>query len=359
MQSRVINLLRFPMAILVVFCHCKLLWGVQYNGVIENSSGHIAQALQIFFSEVIPHVAIPLFLFFSGYLFFNKGFSREIYFSKLKSRTHTLLLPYIIWCSIGYLIALYNKECSLSLLSYIQGFWDTSLWGGAGESMIAFNNMPADMPLWFLRDLIVIIILSPLIYFLIKHLRSAIIILLGIWWFSHIEPKPFGFGADTVFFFSLGAWFAINKIDFIESTKKFMPKVYIITVILMISDFIIVNDLFSETGRMGYNWYIFNAFIFTGALSLIHIASLIIQKTDITISQFWAPASFFLYAAHALYMIPLRIFLFDIFHPQSELGWIVFYFADIFAVITAAIIIFALLRKFTPRVCCLLTGGRI
>ena len=58
-QSKVIDLLRYPMAVLVVMCHCGFLDG---GGT----------AVQIFFSETLPHVAVPLFLLFSGYLFSRK-----------------------------------------------------------------------------------------------------------------------------------------------------------------------------------------------------------------------------------------------------------------------------------------------
>ena len=60
LQSRVIDLLRYPLAVLVVMCHCGFLSG---GGT----------AVQIFFSETLPHVAVPLFLLFSGYLFFKEG----------------------------------------------------------------------------------------------------------------------------------------------------------------------------------------------------------------------------------------------------------------------------------------------
>ena len=67
-QSVSIDLLRFPLCILVVLCHTKILFGIPGAGIPQ---GAFQQGLQIFLCEVIPHIAVPTFVFFSGYLFFG------------------------------------------------------------------------------------------------------------------------------------------------------------------------------------------------------------------------------------------------------------------------------------------------
>ena len=93
-------MLRFPLCILVVLCHTKILFGIPGVGVPE---GVFQQGLQILLCEVIPHVAVPTFVFFSGYQFFyNCSFDLNVWKRKLISRTRSQLLPYVIWCTIGF-----------------------------------------------------------------------------------------------------------------------------------------------------------------------------------------------------------------------------------------------------------------
>ena len=154
-QSRVIDLLRYPMAVLVVMCHCGFLDG---GGT----------AVQIFFSETLPHVAVPLFLLFSGYLFFKEGrFDGALYQRKLKSRFRTLFIPYIIWSTLCFIIAVAQGKITPTFLHYFQGLWDTELWNDGVSFSRTLPGYPVNMPLWFIRDLMILVLISPLIWFLL------------------------------------------------------------------------------------------------------------------------------------------------------------------------------------------------
>ncbi len=66
-----IDHLRFPMAAMVVICHCKLLYGISSDGTNIFPPEGMNTYFQIFLSEVLPHIAVPMFAMFSGYLFFR------------------------------------------------------------------------------------------------------------------------------------------------------------------------------------------------------------------------------------------------------------------------------------------------
>ena len=188
--SRVINLLRYPLAVLVVMCHC---------GFLDGGGA----AVQILFSETLPHLAVPLFLFFSGYLFFKEGcFDGKLYQSKLKSRLRTLFLPYIIWSTICFAIAVAQGQVTPTILHYVEGLWDTALWE---DGMVFSRNLPGypvNMPLWFIRDLMILAAISPLIWFLLQMTKGWGILMIAVWWFP-AHDKFFGFGADS---FSFSLW---------------------------------------------------------------------------------------------------------------------------------------------------------
>lgn len=194
--------------------------------------------MQIFFSETLPHLAVPLFLLFSGYLFFKEGnFDGKLYQSKLKSRFRTLFLSYIIWSTICFIIAVAQGQVTPTFLHYVEGLWDTALW----EDGIGFSRnlpgYPVNMPLWFTRDLMILAAISPLIWLLLQKTTGWGILLIAVWWFPN-HYKFFGFGADSLF--SLGALFSMKRINFAQFARKYAVPLYIAAGVMMAVDFIVM-----------------------------------------------------------------------------------------------------------------------
>lgn len=99
-QSQTIDLLRFPLALAVIFIHM--------NPVVVNlneanfqilSKEGLLNLIKITFSHVIGGIAVPCFFLISGLLFFSnyKNWNWEQYLNKLKNRVRTLLIPYLAW----------------------------------------------------------------------------------------------------------------------------------------------------------------------------------------------------------------------------------------------------------------------
>lgn len=353
-QSLCIDLLRFPLCVLVVLCHTKILFGIPGIGL---PSGAFQQGLQIFLCEVIPHIAVPAFVFFSGYLFFyHCSFDPALWKRKFASRARGLLLPYLIWCTIGFIIASSTGQCSFTLKNFIWGFWDTREWMELPSHIGA--AMPSDMPLWFIRDLMMMVILSPAIYRIVKKTGFALPLIAGIWWYSHWMPKITGFSSDIVFFFILGAYLAIRDVNFVEKTYRFRWGIHTAAAGLMVADFIIVNGNFTEYGSLKYCWPVFNAFVIFGMFSAIHIASTLSSKTERKKLAFWGGCSFFIYAVHYLYSPYLMEGLGKIWQPQTDLGFAAFFL--IFATLTtlSAIAGYHILKHLSPKTCNIITGNR-
>ena len=213
--SDVISLLRFPLAVFVVFIHVE---GRYFHfGSISTGSYLITH----FISNIICKVAVPTFFFISGFLFFLniEVFSREIYRKKLRKRIKSLLIPYIIWNTIAfviYMLAQYYGFNSfftkftltdniISNIVKIYGY--TSNWSGTSIISIPFTfRTPIDGPLWFVRDLIILSILTPYIYKIIHciGIYALIIFFVVLLLFGH--PS-----LTAVFYFSLGCYFSITK----------------------------------------------------------------------------------------------------------------------------------------------------
>lgn len=84
--SESINMLRFPLAILVVFVHG---FGADVDVSVLHASGLTGLAvydyIRLFFSVVIARSAVPIFFIISGYLLFLKveEYNKTVYISEI------------------------------------------------------------------------------------------------------------------------------------------------------------------------------------------------------------------------------------------------------------------------------------
>ena len=205
----IIKSVRLPLIILVTYAHS---YGAIREGYSLLRSGwDTYEILKILVSQTLVKVAVPTFFIMSGYLFFAnvERFTKEIYFQKIRRRIKTLLIPYVVW---NFLMAVKLGEISLN-------------------TFIA----PANMPLWFLRDLMIVSLLTPFIYLGVKRLGWWLVAILipiymtGIW---AIQPdvNPY-----AICFFTLGAALSIKKLDLIDTCKKFVYPACLLSVLLIIA----------------------------------------------------------------------------------------------------------------------------
>ena len=106
-QSEAIDLLRFPLAIMVLFIHMNPSVINLLDADFSLFSGYgIYNVIGILLSHVLTHIAVPTFFFISGFLFFVNfmEWSWDGYKKKMKSRVKTLLIPYMLWNAIPFLI---------------------------------------------------------------------------------------------------------------------------------------------------------------------------------------------------------------------------------------------------------------
>ena len=110
--------------------------------------------------------------------------------------------------------------------------------------------------------------------------------------------------------------------------------------------------------ELRFNWLVFNIYItcimgatlaLAGKLAEMPIADRLIQLS---------PASFYLYAAHILWLYPLRDYLLRVTAPASDVTVILFYFAFITFHCTVVTSLYFLMRRFLPKTTAVLTGGR-
>lgn len=220
--SRSITFLRLPLMVAVVFIHTNLCdVNIGGNLLVAEGAFPILDILTHIVSDEIAHIAVPLFFFISGFLFFfNSDFSCSAYGGKLKKRIGTLLVPYLFW-NITVLLLLFFTQTFLSSMTSGSNklVSDYTLSDYLGIFYNHKDGKPLCYQFWFIRDLMVCYILSPIIYLYVKYGKLLGVSLLGLLWCFGIWFHIAGFSSTSFFFFAFGSWFAINRRNFVVDFK--------------------------------------------------------------------------------------------------------------------------------------------
>lgn len=354
--SKTICFLRFPLIIAVIYIHTQLN-EVTINGLslVKGEKYPIHDLLFHIITNKIASIAVPLFFFFSGFLFFYKtNFTASEYIKKLKKRFKSLLIPYIFWNLVVLSLVFLSQIFLSSMLSgkndlitdYSYSDWFSVFWN-------ITDGMPICYPLWFIRDLMIVVLFSPLIYSLIKYIKIYGIILLGILWSFDIWFDVTSFSITSFFFFSFGAWFSINRRDF---TIDFSSLRWIS--ILLYIGYISFNI------SLWYNeitefYYIGNLNIIIGMIATISWSAYGIKNSMIKCNSFLAASSFFVYAYHCMPLALLsKIYMKYSVSYISEWTMVIGYILIPFIIAFIGVGIYAILHKFFPSFTALITGGR-
>lgn len=286
-QYDVIRQLRFPMIVLVTFAH-------SYGQVAEGfslltSEWNTYEFLKLLVSQTLVKVAMPVFFIMSGYLFFAHVDKWDVttYKKKIWRRVKTLLIPYLIW---NLLMAVKLKTFSWNI------FW--VFWCPAGIQTDWFGQeqlmtAPANMPLWFLRDLMVVSLLTPIIYILVRKLGYWLMAVLTLLYLSGVCAFIPGLSAYSVYFFILGAFLSIRKSDLIESLKRFEWPAYGLSLVFVIAMLLTYNtSAFSS---------IMLCFRLTGAIAVFCLASRILTTTNRRLPIMVCDSAYFIYLAHYVF----------------------------------------------------------
>lgn len=341
--SNTIAWLRFPLIFLIIMLHC-------YS--VQRMEGEH----ELFFKAVYPfalwlgETGVPGFFFISGLLFF---LSKKSYTEKLRSRFHTLFIPYILWnllllllyvfaYAIGHPQDINGKNIvEYSFIDYLRIFWDRGSYDNG-------NFVPLLCPLWYIRNLIIMSILSPLLYYIIRYIRELFLIIVAVWWMT--TPHN-AFISQSILFFSLGAYFAIFKKNPLEAVDR--NKGIFLTLFSVFA----IGDILSHI------------FIGTPINLQIHRLSLIFNIPAFFLLGDWCVrhgytnkilpnAAFIVFCVHYPIVVILRKFCIATYSNASDTVHILLYFACIVISTVLSLSIYLVLNRYFPKVKNILSGNR-
>lgn len=345
-QSKTIDFLRFPLIVGVVLIHAHLA-----TNVLQESHFVVYDTVSYLISDVVARVAVPLFFFISGFLFFyrSNSFSLSIYVCKLKKRIHSILIPYLCWNLIVILLYFLAQTFLPGLMGetkliihYSVVDWLRAFWSVKGD--------PVCYQFWFLRDLMVVIVFSPLIYIVIKYLNWFSAFILGILWYFNWWFSLSGFSIAALFFFSAGAYFGIQSCNFVVWLKPFFLPVTVIYVLLV---FICV--FFRE---QSWSRYIHSLSILVGITFFITLSAHFLERGKWSVNPFLVGCAFFIYAYHGMPLILIQKISLKSLPFLND--WILFtvYFLSAGLIFLIGMFIYCLLKRYFPRFLKVMTGGR-
>ena len=348
-----LKIISFILIILVVFLHSNNLVVTLGAESTELDKGY-SSFIQNFISFGLARIAVPLFFSISGYLFFlNMNGSASEFFSKFIKRSKTVVIPYLFWSvwslfvylilqSIPQLTNFFTRKhvINYSILEYADAI---------------FLN-PIAYQLWFMRDLFLLIILSPIIYYLLKYFKSFTVLFFFIVWVCDTNLEIMS--SEALLFFVLGGYFAILKKELIFTvyTKNAIAYSCLWLAIVLIKTILV----FSGHANDVYFILAHKISVVVGVWCIWILYDYLFAAKDLERKfkfEWLFSFSFFIYVFHepALAFIK-KALLFML--GKGEATSLAIYFITPAIVIFMSICIGFYLKKIAPKFYSIITGGR-
>lgn len=308
--------------------------------------------LQNFISQGITRVASPLFFLISGYLFFsNLRESSKSYFSKVNVRVHTLLVPYLFWSMWGIVFFF-----SIQSIPQLASFFNKDLISSysAGELARAWLLKPIPYQLWFLRDLMMLVLMAPLLYYMVKFLGIFSLPLFVVTWFLEIDFVLFD--GRSLIFFMMGLYLSRNP-EFL-TVKRFGHKANLF-LFLWVSLALIKTTLVYNAGDYHLIGFIHKISVLFGILALFALYDKLYATRDVSKSPMYKyfSLSFFIYTSHEpILTVAKKAFFFAL--GRSDIAILINYLLAPILTISLCMIIGHFIRENLPKFYKFVSGGR-
>lgn len=333
--SNKIKILSFCSIIFVVWMHAYYLESERWPAL------YFAQKFVALFADF----AVPIFFIISGFLFFANfnivDGTTNFFISKIKKRIRMLVLPYAIWCTLYiatiFIIGFFVDYKTDYFVYCKQGQWWKFL------SYVYLE--PAAFHLWFVRDLFIVILCSPLIFLFIKYLPIYVQIgcLLPLGVFQFIPIISWG-----LLWFTIGSMFSLNKKEIFYFINPKLAILCLIAYSTAIACFVLFD--ISLASDRPYAALV----ILSGVAGIWKGGGYLCSFNSVNPMMYY---TFFIYCSH----IPLLNIVKTIIYPRlinSGIGCTLGFLLSPVVTISACLIVGKLLQSKAPLLYRVLSGGR-
>lgn len=312
--------------------------------------------IQHFFGQGITRITVPVFFIISGYLFFQRITGRfSEFIPKFRKRARSLLVPYLLWSAWGLFFFF-----ALQQIPQARKFFNNKLIENFSFSEIIYTLLldPIPYQLWFVRNLIILVAFSPLIYLALKYLRVVPLILLAV---VYLEVFEFSFvilKRDAVLFFCIGAYLAIHKKDLL--LKKRDDKWYWIFPAIWLILVTVKTILTYKDPEETYALFLLHKCTVLMGMVSYWCAYDLLMKNKTSPSNYLlmlASFSFFIYAFHEPVLTMIKKGFFYVSGTSDAMSLLNYFLVPTITILLGFFVA-RFLKKITPRFYSLITGGR-
>lgn len=353
-ESERMRILKIWFTVMVVFIH-------SYAEEVQFTEGTLVLDVPVWLvrikyllSQVIARCAVPGFFLLSGILLYRRGFT---WAGNLRKKGRTLLVPYLLINTAWIVIFLIAQHISafrvfFSRADNIVADWSPVGWANAyiGFSTdVNGGHYPFVYPLWFIRDLMVLNVLAPLLKtFIDRFPRLVLLAMVTAMVFDANIHIPV-LRRDSLVFFSLGYYMVKYNVHMTDTDRldpALLTGAYGISVAL---DCVMLDSPWQHLARM-FSILLGIAFFFRFTTAVKNPAW---KNRLLALAGYTLPV----YLLHEMNLSVLKKLLRRLL-PMNVFFQVLEYFGIPAVIICLCIAGSWMLRRFTPRLYALLTGGR-
>lgn len=341
--SASIACMRFPLVISILLLHAM---------TSTKMGGHeVFRDVTYPFAYWFGDTGVPAYFFISALLLF---YSSKTYMQQIKSRSRTLLIPYLIWNGlyllIAYLIPFWVfgidviivkfSQADFTFWDYLRCFWDRCDFDSG-------NFRPILTPMWYIRNLMLLYLISPIIYYIV---RTTHILLPAICCWFWINDNSISLVWQSLTMFSLGAVFPVLDINPMDLLDRYMPDIIGLFIIFGVAD--CVTHIFWPTP---YNLQIHRLALIANTFFCLWLG-LWLHRRGIE-SKYLSKTAFFVFCTHYPLMKTIRMVC-SHFPQWPDSVHIVLYFLSVAIVAGLCLLAYNLLNRYWPWFLRISTGNR-
>ncbi|MBA3707430.1 MAG: acyltransferase [Planctomycetes bacterium] len=338
-----IKILGLILTLFVVFHHA-------HNLQFATASVHpLVRGIESFFHYGLRGLAVPFFFICSAYFLCARRNFTSAYPGEVRKRVGSLLVPFLVW-SCGWVLVMFAMQ-SIPALAPMFGR-DVISFAHPLDVLRLVTLDPIPHPLWYMRDLFLLAILSPLIVWVLSSRVGSVLYAAGSLALWYSVPSIQLREAQDLFFFGVGAWIAIHR-----------PQV---PVVPMWAKLVLLGG---SIGLLSYHcWWVDargeeQAFLLNTAV-LLGLPAIWLLYDDVAGTLrtprllAWSEYALFIYMAHEPALTIVRKGMIG-YTGSTSTALLVVWAASGTLVIACAVAAAWILRTFVPSAYAILTGGRV
>lgn len=330
--------LRFPLIFGVVMDHASL-------AMPQSVRGDDVTSVLFHVFLTLAKISVPVFFIISGFLFFKSvdSFCASCYIRKLRSRLYTLFVPYILWTLVCALYIAVRQIPVIVQTNSIGAISDMCTWR---IFWMYKDALPLHSPLWYIRDLILLCLCSPVIWIVINRFKHLGLCLLFVLFMIQNIDARISFPI-SIFYFSFGAYLSICNIKIQEIALKLNWGVFLVIILAVIC------SQFDFLQLIRFSHIVL-------AASIVLLSCFITGKLQCRVPRLLTDSVFFVYVTHCIMFVMMYNRIMIRIIPDDTFTALLFIRWGIVGILTTTtcIMLYIILNKFFPKTVSILTGSR-